>query len=69
MSQKYAASSRNHLRSSRGGSWLKKKIRHIRDSRRKQKQLKQLVIIIAAVLIAFFLGFYFFGPGFTAAGD
>jgi cell division protein FtsN len=54
------------LRRRRSGSWLEKKIGRIRDSRSKQKQLQQMLVIIAAVLIAFILGYYFFGPSFSS---
>lgn len=50
----------------RGGSPLKSKLRTIRKSKRKQKQLQQTLIVIAAVLIAFALGFFFFGPSFSS---
>jgi hypothetical protein len=66
---RHPASSHNQLRRRRSGSWLDKKIRYLRDSRRAQKQLQQLILIVAAVLIAFVLGFYFFGPSFSASGE
>ena len=58
-------SSSSQLRK-RGGSPLKSKLRTIRKSKRKQKQLQQTLIVIAAVLIAFALGFFFFGPSFSS---
>jgi hypothetical protein len=66
MPQQSAAPSTSQTRRRRSGSWLDRKIRHYRDSRQAQKKLQQWVILIAAVLIAFILGFYFFGPSFSA---
>jgi hypothetical protein len=63
--QSSAAASDNHKRR-RSGSWLDRKLRRFRDSRRAQKNLQQLIVIIAAVLIAFILGFYFLGPSFSS---
>lgn len=64
-----APSSRGHSHRRSSGSWLEKKLWRIRNSKQTQKQLKQLLIIIAAVLIAFALGFYFFGPSFSSSGE
>lgn len=57
---------RPRSRQKHGRSSLKREIRRIRDSKRRQKQLKQLVVIAAAVLIAFVLGYFFFGPSFSS---
>jgi hypothetical protein len=56
----------SQLRRRRSGSWLERKIGRIRDSRSKQKQFQQTIIIIAAVLLAFILGYYFLGPSFSS---
>lgn len=69
MSRKSVASSKKHSHRSRGGSWFARKLRRIRESRQAQRQLQQLIVIIAAVLIAFILGFYFFGPSFSSSGE
>ena len=66
MPQHSTPASSKKSRSRRNGSWLDRKLRRIRESRQAQKQLQQLVVIIAAVLIAFILGFYFFGPSFSS---
>jgi len=67
MPQQTAPSADNHSRRRRrSGSWLERKLRPIRDSRRAQNKLRQQLFIIAAVLLAFILGFYFFGPSFSS---
>jgi hypothetical protein len=66
MAQHSSTSSRSRSHASRSDSWLQKKIRRIRNSRVAQKRLKNTVIVCIAVLIAFILGFYFFGPSFSA---
>jgi hypothetical protein len=66
MPQQSAPSSTSQVRRRRSGSWISRKIRLYRDSRQAQKKLQQLVILVFAVLIAFILGFYFFGPSFSA---
>jgi len=58
--------SRPRPRQKHGRPSLKREIRRIRDSKRRQKQLKQLVVIAAAVVIAFVLGYFFFGPSFSS---
>lgn len=65
MSQRTTTPTRNRSRHS-NSSWFERKINRIRSSRQAQKQLKNLVIILAAVMIAFVLGFYFFGPSFSS---
>ena len=64
-----SASTENKVRRRRNATWLNRKISHIRQSRRAQKQLQQVVVIIIAVLIAFVLGFYFLGPSFSSSGE
>ena len=69
MPQQPASSSRRHSHRRDSGSWLEKKLWRIRNSKQTQKQLKQLLILITAILIAFVLGFYFFGPSFSSSGE
>jgi hypothetical protein len=66
MPQQSATSSREKSQRQRSGSWFQRKMRRLRDSKRKQKHLQQLVVIIVAVLIAFVLGYFFFGPSFSS---
>jgi hypothetical protein len=68
MPQNTATGSKSRSRR-RNGSWFERKIRRIRDSRQAQKQLQQFIVIVVAVLIAFFLGYYFFGPSFSSSGE
>lgn len=50
------------------GAWFNRKLCRIRESHHAQKKLQQRLIIIAAVLIAFIIGFWFLGPGITSLG-
>jgi hypothetical protein len=52
---------RRHQQRSKLESWL----RRVRKSKRAQRKLLHLAILVAAVLIAFVLGYYYFGPSFT----
>ena len=62
----HSSHSSSSTRRRRSGSWLDRKLRHVRESRRAQTKLQQAVVIIVAVLIAFILGFYFLGPSFSS---
>jgi hypothetical protein len=64
MSNTSSSAHRSH--SPRSSSRLKRKIRHIGESKRKQRQITQMLILIVCVLIAFYLGFFYFGPSFNA---
>jgi Na+/H+ antiporter NhaD/arsenite permease-like protein len=68
MPQRSTATSKDSPRRRRNGSWLDRKLRSIRESQRLKKQFQQLLVIIAAMLIAFILGFYFIGPSFSSGG-
>ncbi|MEI6825238.1 MAG: hypothetical protein WCK54_06585 [Desulfuromonadales bacterium] len=66
MPQHESSPTRSRSRSS-NRSWLGRKLHRLRNSSQAQKELRHLVIIIAAVLVAFVLGYYFLGPGFSAS--
>jgi hypothetical protein len=52
---------RRQRHSSKFGQWLYK----ARSSKRERLRIIQLIAIVAAVLIAFAAGYYYFGPSFT----
>ena len=45
--------------------WLYK----LRTSRRAKRKFLHFCVIFAAVLLAFMIGFYYFGPSFSSVGE
>lgn len=64
MTQKSAAPPEKRRR--RSGNRLEREIRHLRTSTQAKRKLTQALFIIAVTIAAFILGFYFFGPSFSA---
>jgi hypothetical protein len=52
---------RRQRHSSKFGQWLHR----VRKSKREKRKLLNLIVLIATVLIAFAIGYYYFGPSFT----
>jgi hypothetical protein len=69
MTQEPKSEPRRRLRSQQQRSKLESWLRRVRKSKRAQRKLLHLAIIVAAVLFAFVLGFYYLGPSFTFSGD
>jgi len=57
-----------HRRHYRHDSRFERWLNRVRSSRREKRKLLQLAVLVAAVLFAFVIGFYYFGPSFSNTG-
>jgi hypothetical protein len=60
-------SEHRHRQQHRQGSKFKRWLHRVRTSRREKRRLLQLLFIAAAVLLAFAIGYFYFGPSFSTS--
>jgi hypothetical protein len=68
MPQEPTSQDRLHRHHTSRESKVRRWLYRVRNSRREKRKLLQLLILVAAVLVAFLIGFYYFGPSFSNSG-
>jgi hypothetical protein len=58
-------SENRHRPQHRQGSKFKRWLHRVRSSKRAKRKLFHLLFILAAVLVAFAIGYFYFGPSFS----